>query len=201
MTVPVPADAADRTPLASHSRPGWWRTNRLALISLIVLVPLVSVGMLWNEAYAWFGYGVRKVTAVQVPADGTVVLDGATWGPIHSGVVVDTTGLDIPEGTHMLAAIIPVEPHGEAVQCNPPTLIQQSTGREWTQVRYEIGMPYSSDEPSKCIADLADEDDPTSARPYAITVGFVVPDDVDGPFWVDVDPLGDATFVRFSIDP
>ncbi|MDT0158168.1 hypothetical protein Q9R19_11080 [Microbacterium sp. ARD32] len=184
-----------------ETRPGWWRTNRLALIALVVLIPAVAVGVGWNEWHFYYGYGFRKVTAVQVPDEKSVHLAGAEWGPIRNGEITRTEGLNLPEGTRLLAAIVPVAPDGEAVSCDPPMLVQQSTGREWTPVRSEVGLAYDSNEPDKCIRSLADEDDPASAQPYSLTAGFIVPDDVEGPFWLEIAPSGDGRFVRFSIDP
>ena len=100
---------------------------------------------------------------------------GAEWGPIRSGEIKDMSTLNMPEGTRLLAAIVPVTPDGRAVSCEPPMLVQQSTGREWTPMRSEVGIPYSYDENDTCISDLADEKDPESAQPFSLTVGFVVP--------------------------
>ncbi|MGN7979302.1 hypothetical protein ACTJJ4_17125 [Microbacterium sp. 22195] len=202
MTIPTPlvADTPEsQTP--APKQPGWWRTNRVALVALLVLVPAIGIGVGWNEWYSYYGYGARKVTAVEVPDKGTVKLSGAEWGPIRSGEITDTSKLDMPKGARLLAAIVPVTPDGKAVSCDPPVLVQQSTGREWTPMRSEIGLAYSYDENDKCVSDLADEKDPESAQPFSLTVGFVVPDDVTGPFWLEVDPRGDGRFVRFSIDP
>lgn len=202
MTIPTPLRPiahAERTPPAR--RPGWWRANRLALVALLVLVPLIGVGVWWNEWYSYYGYGARKVTAVQVPEDGTIELGGATWGPLKSGEAEDTSGLDMPAGTRLLIASVPVKPDGRAVTCDSPLLVQQGTGREWAPLRSEVGIPSSSDEPERCVNDLADPEDPASVKPYSMVVGFVVPDDVDGPFWLDVDPAGDERFVRFSLNP
>ena len=92
-----------------------------------------------------------------------------------------------------VAAAIPVDPaDGSNVYCNSPRLVQQSTGREWKPVRSEIGIPYVAEERDLC--------DSTTTEPYQMVVAFVVPDDVSGPFWVDV-TSAEETFVRFSIDP
>lgn len=208
MTIPTPTEITDSTASAAPTdetsttpRDGWWRTNRLALVALLVLIPLVGVGVGWNEWYAYFGYGTRKVNAVTAPEKGTVSLSGATWGPIRSGEISEVSSLDMPRGTRLLAAIIPVDPDGKAVFCESPMLVQQSTGREWTPVRAEVGIPFDDAEPDHCISNLADPDDPNSSQPYSLAVAFVVPDDVSGPFWVEVDPRGDDRFARFAIDP
>ncbi|WP_417555095.1 hypothetical protein [Microbacterium sp.] len=202
MTIPTPL-----TPIAHHEhtpvprRRGWWRTNALALTALLVLVPAIGVGVWWNEWNAYYGFGARKVAAVQVPKDGTVELGGATWGPLKAGEAKDTSSMNLPSGTRFVIAIVPVAPDGKSVSCEAPLLIQQSTGREWSPLRTEVGIPFSDDEPDHCVNDLADPDDKTSVKPYSIVVGFVVPEDVTGPFWLDVDPFGDDRFVRFSLNP
>ncbi|GAA3939036.1 hypothetical protein [Microbacterium soli] len=197
----LPGSATGGTTPADARRTGWWRTNRAALIALLVLIPVVGIGVGWNEWYAYYGYGFRKVAPVEAADRGTVRLAGAEWGPVRSGEITDTAGLTVPDGARLLAAIVPVTPQGEAVSCDAPVLVQQSTGREWAPVRSEVGLAYSADEHERCIAILADEDDPASAQPFSLTVGFVVPGDVAGPFWLEVAPAGDGRFVRFSIDP
>lgn len=199
MTIPEPA--VDEAPPPPATQPGWWRTNRLALIALLVLVPVIAVGVGWNGWHFYYGFGFRKVTAVEAPEKGTVKLAGAVWGPIRSGEIADTSGLNMPAGTRLVAAVVPVDPDGKVVHCDAPVLVQQSTGREWTPLRSEVGIPFSIDENERCTAVLADEDDPESAQSFSLTVGFVVPDDVTGPFWLEVAPSGDARFVRFAIDP
>ena len=201
MTIPTPPQHREPAPRAAVERAGWWRTNRLPLLALLVLVPVVGIGVGWNEWHYAYGYGARKVNAVVAADKGTIELNGATWGPVRSGEIPDASDIDMPEGTRLLAAVIPVEPDAAAIACAAPVLVQQSTGREWTPMRSEIGIPFNDEEPSTCISDLADEDDPNSAMPYSMVVAFVVPDDVEGPFWVEVDPVGDDRFVRFSIDP
>lgn len=201
MTIPTPPQHPETAPSTAAERAGWWRTNRLPLLVLLILVPVVGLAIGWNEWHYAYGYGARKVNAVVAPDKGTTELNGATWGPVRSGEIADVSDMDMPEGTRLLAAVIPVEPDGAVVSCGQPVLVQQSTGREWTPMRSEIGIPFDDREPSACIGDLADEDDPNSAVSYSLVVAFVVPDDVEGPFWVEVDPVGDDRFVRFSIDP
>lgn len=171
---------------------GWWRRNRLALLVVAVLLPGVALGIPRVE---WqIGYSMAaEQTPVEVADKGTLDLHDATWGPIRSGEIDDLTGLDMPPDTRLLAAAIPVDPaDGSKVYCNSPRLVQQSTGREWKPVRSEIGIPYVAEERDLC--------DSTTTEPYQMVVAFVVPDDVSGPFWVDV-TSAEETFVRFSIDP
>src|SRR5690606_12493519 len=100
--------------------------------------------------------------------------------------------------TRVVAVAIPVVPHGDAVHCTAPTLVEQSTGREWREMRSELGLPYDPAEPTSCV--LPEEGEP--ALPYELVVPFIVPDDAEGPFWVDIEPFeAIPEFVRFSVDP
>lgn len=199
MTIPPvppvpPTDPASRDHGVAPRLPSWWRSNRWALAALAALLPAVGFGIGWHEWDGWFGHGARPITPVMAEAEETVDLAGAEWGPVRSGELTDLQGLDVPAGATVIGVIVPVAPGADGVSCQTPTLTQQSTGRSWTPVRSEIGLDYNADEPETCIVD--------ETGPYELVVPFVVPDDVEGPFWVDVWPADvGGTFVRFSIDP
>lgn len=203
---PLPSgDVAAAAGTAAASQPaqrGWWRRNGIALIALAVLLSALGGFLWWDGWNSFYGYGVRPTTAISVSADDTATIDGTRFGPVTSGVASDTSGMNLPADTTFYVAIIDVdpmefvEPSAQTpvmVACLPPALVQQSTGRTWTPLRTELGIPYASDEPDRC--------DVTATDPYKMVVGFIVPDDVEGPFWLDVDPMGDGRFIRFSIDP
>lgn len=192
---PLRAAEADAIPDETPRRPAsWWRRNRWALLALVLLVPVTALSIGWHEWYGWYGYGARPYIPVVATADGSVELADATWGPVRSTEIEDLRGLDVPEGATVIAAAIPVAPAVDGVGCAAPELVQQSTGRTWKPVRSEIGLDHDSDEPSTCSA--------VGTAPYELIVAFVLPDDVDGPFWVDVSPsTGAGEFVRFSVDP
>ena len=107
-----------------------------------------------------------------------------------------STGLLVPEGAQVVAVKIPVAPDAtadEPIKCDRPVLIEQSTGRQWTEMRTELGLPWSAEEPLAC--------DSTIEGDFAIFVPFIVPEDATGPFWVDIDVRENPRFVRFSIEP
>ncbi|WP_449409081.1 hypothetical protein [Microbacterium maritypicum] len=185
-----PASAA---PTASSPRPTWWRRNLLALVAVAVLLPATAAVIGWQGWRQFFAFDARPVTPVLVAPDDTVDLVGATWGPIRGGELDDLAGLDVPPGATVIAVAVPVDaPDG--VACDAPVLTEQATGRSWTPVRGEIGLDYSPDEPASCLA--------SDTGSYELIVPFVVPDDVEGPFWVDVRPSGSAgAFVRFPLEP
>lgn len=187
-------------PIRPQSR-GWWHRNRLALVVIAVVAPALAGFLWWDGWNAYYGYGARPVTAIMPDSDGpgTVTMGGTVFGPIQTGVASDTEGMNLPEGTRFHIAIIDVDPQRPVsddsdafVGCSAPVLVQQSTGRQWTPLRAEVGVPYSSDEPETCNT--------VAEGPYRLVVGFVVPDDVEGPFWVDVDPVGDDRFIRFAAE-
>lgn len=173
----------------------WWRRNAAALGILAVLVPATVLTIGWREWHEVYDNAGRRTFAIEVPVDGTTELAGATWGPVRSGALEDLSGLDAPAGTRVIAAAIMVSPDGhDPVACMRPVLVEQSTGRQWNEMRIELGFDYNPDEPTACVSD--------ATEPYEIFVPFVVPDDAEGPFWVDVAPLGvGSTFVRFAIEP
>ncbi|AZS48595.1 hypothetical protein CVS53_03317 [Microbacterium oxydans] len=199
MTIPLPpippAPREDpETATTPGKPPSWWRRNTLALVALALLLPATAFAVGWQEWYQYFGFGVRAVTPVVVPEDETTDLVGAVWGPVRGGDIEDVSGLDMPEHARLIAVAIPVDPGAEGMACETPTLVEQSTGREWSPVRAEIGLDWSADEPETCLSD--------QASPYELIVPFVVPDDVEGPFWVDVRPYdAAASFVRFDFAP
>lgn len=199
MTIPVPISpptppAPEGPPVPETRRPSWWRGNRWALVALALLLPATAVGIGWHEWHNWFGFGARPVAPLEVESEKSVDFAGADWGPIRSSVVEDLSGLDVPEGSRVIGVGIPVDAGSDGVVCESPTLTQQSTGRSWKPVRSEIGLQYNPDEPELCTR--------IDKGSYELVVPFVIPDDVEGPFWVDVWPsAAGSKFVRFSIDP
>ncbi|WP_295034740.1 hypothetical protein [uncultured Microbacterium sp.] len=163
----------------------------LSLGALVLLIPgvLLATGLTpWTE---------DRPEPVVAGASGTAEVGDATWGPVKAVILEDTTGLDVPSGSKLIAVKVPVAPHDPAahpVHCQSPRLVEQRTGRTWEEATLDIGVPYSATEPVRC-----NPDEPNAA----LIVAFVVPAGSTGPYWVDV-PLtvGDSTpFPRFSVMP
>ncbi|MFC9984174.1 hypothetical protein ACFU0W_13740 [Microbacterium keratanolyticum] len=187
LVAPESADAAPAAP----PRETWWRRNRLALGAVAVLFPL-AVGVIGS--YEWWGYfSGRPVIAIDPDEKGVVTHADAVWGPVKSKAFATDEGFDVPPGSSLILVQIPVDVQGEKTNCEPPELVEQRTGRRWTQVRDEIGLPPDSKEPTDCLAD--------QSKPFDIFVPFVVPDDAEGPYWVEIDTLTSPEFIRFTIDP
>lgn len=174
----------------------WWRRNAVALIALAVLVPSTAAAIGWREWAATYEVSSQYVHPVLPQGDAaTVEFGGATWGPVTSGVFTEADGLPIPAGAKVIAVKIPVrnDDSTSPVGCPSPVLVEQSTGTRWSEMSLALDLDYDPDAPTLCASD-------TSA--YEMLVPFIVPDDVDGPFWIDVAPYGEGPgFVRFSIAP
>lgn len=188
-------------PQSEGTRPrGWWRRNALALAALAVLLPAVVLGTAWWGWKHTFPDSGQPLWAVEPTGKaGTVELRGATWGPVKSKALTDTTGLDMPPEATVILVGVDVTPHAKkAPTCMTPTLVEQRSGRTWQPARYELGVLYNSDEPDACVPTLEGE----TAEPYQLVLPFVVPADAKGPYWVVIEPLfAKSKFVRFSIDP
>ncbi|MFE6997047.1 hypothetical protein ACFVAE_13865 [Microbacterium sp. NPDC057659] len=194
------------------ARRGWWRINAIPLALLVVVAPAAALGILWSESTIVRDQSPIDSTPVVVTKGKTTELADTTWGPIRSGVIVDTEGLTPPPHTKVIAVAIPVDTDVSLpVRCESPQLVQQSTGRQWNEMSYELGLDYSSTENRECAFE--------ATGPYEMINVFAVPEDVDGPFWVDVRLTGAGStsdgsyeargpgsegsdeFVRFVIDP
>lgn len=175
----------------------WWRRNAIALGALVVLVPasvVIIAGHEWADYYLY-----RSTVPVDTRADGTIELGNATWGPVRSVEITDTSDYTVPTGVKVIAVAVPVTPGEEAPSCMSPQLVEQSTGRQWNEMRFELGIPYSLEESPSCA--VPTDDDP-ALDPYELIVAFGVPDDAEGPFWVEVSPAESMPrLARFSIDP
>lgn len=174
----------------------WWRRNAVALVALAVLVPATAVAIGWREWTAAYEGGLQRSRPIMAGDDGTVQLDGAVFGPVKSGIFTEDDDLPVPDGAIVVAVKIPVDntDAAEPVGCSAPVLVEQSTGRQWSEMSLDLGLPYDPDAPAFC--------DTTQEGSYEMLVPFIVPEDAEGSFWVDVAPYDSApSFARFSISP
>jgi hypothetical protein len=190
---PMPSSAPAETD-AAPAAPSWWRRNLVALLALPVLILATAFAVGWQEWRQYFDFGARPVSPVIVGEGDTAELADARWGPVRGGEITDLGGLDVPSGTRLIAVAVPVDATAEGLSCDTPVLVEQSTGREWRPVRSEIGLLSDPTEPERCLSE--------ETGSYDLIVPFVVPDDVEGPFWVDVWPQSaGGAFLRFSFEP
>lgn len=194
MTIPPPPIREQPQPEPEPTRsPSWWRRNRLALIALVVLIPGTAIGIGWHEWHQYYGFEARPFQPIVVEEDASAELVGATWGPVRGGEIDDLSGFDVPDGAKVIAVGVPVDAGTDGVTCTAPVLVHQASGREWQTARSEMGLLSDSEEPETCVSDEKGE--------YELIVPFVVPDDVEGPFWVDVWPQeAGGSFLRFTLE-
>ena len=157
---------------------GWWRRNRIALAALAVLLPITAatlVGVAWARYYAY------EPTIPRDPGtDGTVELADADWGPVRAKDLTGGEGLIAPADSRVIGVAVPVDPHGEPPRCSSPTLVEQSTGRRWEHMTYDLGFEYSSDEHTFCASPEEDEDFEFMLRVSELTALDVDDVDLDG---------------------
>lgn len=176
----------------------WWKRNALALGVLGVLLPGTAFVIAGTE---WRDYFVRPHSEAVYPDDeSTVEFAETMWGPADVRTLTDSTGLNVPEGAKVLVGVLPVDDSERFerdegnVGCDTPILVSQKDGRQWTELRAQLGLESLASEPTDCDPEVEGE-------PYRILAPFVVPEDVEGPFWIDVHVHGeDRKFLRFEVD-
>ncbi|MGW8483143.1 hypothetical protein ACWGJP_08375 [Microbacterium sp. NPDC055903] len=121
-----------------------------------------------------------------IEADGPVAvagqelsLTGARWDEF-----------EVADGSRSLSIRMRSSGGADATMCGLFVLREPGGGRSWLDADDLIDVPYDEGEPS-CIAESA---------PYEILAVFLVPDDADGPFVLDVPGEGDVV-ARFDIEP
>jgi hypothetical protein len=168
---------------------GWWRTNRVALIALLVLVPALVVTVAWTQWSYFDEFRASRPVLVQ-PGD-TVRYAEATVGPV-SADWGDTA--KAPKGTRVVVVQVPVEPGHPAIACASPLLRETATGRTWDAATYDLSWESDDDHPTYCPSD--------ATKPYVLSVGYIVPDDASGPFTVDLDSADSwPSFVSAVVTP
>lgn len=152
---------------------GWWRSNAVALGALVLLVPATYAALMWNE---WSD--VRQNTATQpitVDPGDTVDYEGATIGPASA----EFTELpDIPQGTRVVTVTMHVDPGDPPLGCGPPELREVGgLQRQW-DARDDLGREWDPDTTTLCSSE--------ATGPYDLLLDYLVPDDVSGPFTVEL---------------
>ena len=159
----------------------WSRRQRTALIALVLAATAMVGATLWLDVVP----GIRPTDRV-IEAETTVDIAGQTLslGPSEWGE------FDAPEGSRTLSVRLSSSGGFDATICGPATLTETDSSRTWVSSRAGLDVPYDEGESSCAI----------EADPYRILLVFLVPDDVDGPFRLDVEG-SDADVARFVVDP
>lgn len=169
----------------------WWRRNAVALAAVAVLLP-ATLGAVFATEW-WRMFQAQPVFATVIPAGAQGEWADADWGPASITDETAQYAADLPPGTRVLVAEIPVRPGEDEILCSPPTLRElDGVGRQWDEATTRIDWDY--DRPTLCASDAVGS--------YTVAVPFVVPDDVQGPLGVDVEVLDELPrFLRLVVVP
>jgi hypothetical protein len=168
---------------------GWWRANAVALGALVVLVPVTTLAVGWNE---WWGYySGRPSVPLTVEPGESVTYAGATVGPATAGF---TDRPLAPEDARVVSVRVQVDPDGLGYSCSSPVLREVGGAqRQWNAASaYEL-------DPERDF-DLREFCDPETAAPYALDVDYLVPLDASGPFTVELS-AENPEFARLVVEP
>lgn len=159
----------------------WWRRQRRALIALAIAAVAMLGATVWLDILP----SIRPTDRV-IEAESTVDIAGQTLtlGP------TEWDEFESPEGSQTLSVRLASTGGSTADRCGQTTLTEIDSARTWLSSRDDLDV--SSDEgESSCVAEPAS---------YRILLTFLLPDDADGPFLLDIEG-SDNDLARFHIDP
>lgn len=159
----------------------WWRRQRTALLALAVATVAVIGAYVWLDVLPSVRSGDRVVeveTDVDISGQ-TLSIGPAEWGEFES-----------PAGTRTLSIRLRSSGGTDAALCGPATLTDPSSSRTWLSSRSGLDVPSGEGE-SSCVAE---------SSPYRVLLVFLLPDDVEGPFRLDLEG-GDDVTARFTVEP
>lgn len=159
----------------------WWRRQRTALLALAVAAVAMIGATVWLDIVP----SIRPTDRV-IEAESTVEITGQTLslGPTEWGE------FDAPEGSRTLSVRLSSTGGFDAKVCGPAALTEVDSGRTWLSSRAGLDVPYDEGENS-CVIETDS---------YRILLVFLLPDDADGPFRLDIEG-SDADVARFVIEP
>lgn len=159
----------------------WWRTQRTALAALLIAAVAMVGVTVWLDVLP----SIRPTDRV-IEAESSVELSGQTlslgsveWGEFEAS-----------DGARTLSVRLSSTGGFDASTCGVSTLTEPDSSRTWVSSRASIDVPYDEGE-SSCIAESSS---------YRILLVFLVPDDADGPFRLDIEG-SDDDLARFVIEP
>jgi hypothetical protein len=159
----------------------WWRSQRRALIALVIVAAAMLGATVWLDILP----SIRSTDRV-IEAESTVDIAGQTLtlGPTEWGE------FDTSDGSRTLSIRLSSSGGSEASLCGQTTLTEIDSGRTWLSSRDDLDVSYDEGENS-CTAEPAS---------YRILLTFLLPDDADGPFLLDIEG-SDNDLARFRLDP
>lgn len=168
---------------------GWWRSNAIALGALVVLVPATYAALTWNEWSSVLQNSASQAITLQ-PGD-DVDYAGATIGPASA----EFTELpDMPAHTRVVTVRMHIDPGDPPIACTEPELREiGGLARTWS-LHEDLGREWDPDTLTFCASE--------PEGPYDLLIDYVVPEDVSGPFAVEVkSAAGWPRFVSAVVEP
>ena len=213
MTDDLPAPPGTTDHQAAVRRRGWWRTNLVALLSLLVVVPALVYVVIAVPANS----RAQSEAAIDLVSYGdSTELGGYSW-TLSASREFPGEGLDendIPTGSSLVAAIIDVAPveagsaesdsassdsassELAAASCDV-TLTSRASGDEksWRELTNEAVYNYRLDEATTSYCSFDGE-------AFELEVVFLTPDDAYDSATIDLSlTVGDPTIKRFALQP
>jgi len=167
----------------------WWRSNALALGAIVVLVPATYAAMSWNEWSSVLQNSASQAVTLQ-PGD-EIEYAGATVGP----ATAEFTQLpDMPPRTRVVTVTLHIDPGDPPITCSPLPLREVGgLERQW-DARDDLGREWDPDIQTFC--------DSEAEGAYDLLLDYLVPEDVSGPFAVEVKSVeGWPEFVSAVVEP
>lgn len=158
----------------------WWRSQRTALIALAIAAGAAAGAYLWLDVLP-----SQRTSEIVVAADDRADVAGQTLS-------LGSTRWDeypAPDGTRTLSVRLDASGGADSELCTLASLTDRPSGRTWEPSREGLEVPYDDTERS-CVA---------SPDSYRILLVFLLPDDAEGPF--DLDMGVSAELARFVVDP
>lgn len=169
---------------------GWWRRNAVALVIVALLLPVTAGIIAVNE---WFGFDLAAAPASITAQPGEAVdYAGARIGPARADIAEDPAS---PPATRVVTATVLVTPGEDAITCLDPTLHEiGGTSRQWNEASFELDREYDPERRAAC--------DPELPIRYSLTLEYIVPRDVTGPFAIELESsAGRPHSVGLIIEP
>lgn len=159
----------------------WWRTQRRALVAAAAAAVAVVGVQIWFQVLPT----LDAETPAPIVAEGPVELGG------HRLELGSTRWdeFDAPTGSRTLSIRLRAHSDPDAAGCAPFTLSEAGGDRVWLDAGSDLDI--DSDDERYCQEDSAS---------YRILAVFLLPDDAEGPFRLDVPVGDDHESIRFRID-
>ncbi len=158
----------------------WWHRQRVALIALLVAVVAVVGVHVWFDVLPASTDDTAMIDARNGSAEiagQSLALDSARWDEF-----------DAPAGSRTLSIRVESGGGSDATACGLFTLAEAEGARVWSNARSVLDVPFDAGE-SFCQEE---------SGPYVILAVFLLPDDAEGPFVLEIP--GDGEVARFPVE-